>query len=52
MREVLKFAKESNVEIAAVCDIWKQAREQAAAMIEKVSGKEPKQVKTMRTCWR
>lgn len=45
MREVLKFAKESNVEIAAVCDIWKQAREQAAAMIEKVSGKEPKQVK-------
>lgn len=45
IREVLQFAKESNVEIAAVCDIWQQAREEAAAMIKKTTGQEPKKVK-------
>jgi len=45
IREALQFADECNVELAAVCDIWKQAREQAAAMIKKVTGREPKQIK-------
>ena len=44
IREALQFANESNVELAAVCDLWKEAREQAAAMIKKITGKEPKQV--------
>jgi predicted dehydrogenase len=45
IREVLQFAKEANVEIAAVCDIWQQAREEAAAMIKKTTGQEPKKIK-------
>ncbi len=44
MREILQFEKETNVELAAVCDIWTQAREQAAAMIKKVASREAKQV--------
>lgn len=45
MREVLEFEKQTNVELATVCDIWTQARERAAAMIKKSTGREAKQVK-------
>jgi len=48
MREVLQFEKECNVELAAVCDIWKQAREQAAEMVKKLTGRDAKQVENYR----
>jgi predicted dehydrogenase len=44
MREALQFVEECNVELAAVCDLWKQHREQAAAMVKKATGVEPKQI--------
>lgn len=43
IREALQFAEKCNVELAVVCDLWKQSREQAAAMIKKASGREPGQ---------
>ncbi len=48
IREALQFAEECNVELSAVCDLWTQAREQAAEMIEKTTGREPKQLKDYR----
>jgi predicted dehydrogenase len=41
--DILKFQKETNVEITAVCDTWRQMREQAAAQVKEASGKEPVQ---------
>ena len=40
--EVLQFSKESNVDVAGVCDIWKQHREAAAAQVAKTGAPEPK----------
>ena len=34
MKQVHQLAKEENVEITAVCDPWKQMREQAAALVK------------------
>jgi predicted dehydrogenase len=39
--EVRPFAQETNTEIAAVCDTWRQQREKAAAAVKQASGKEP-----------
>ncbi len=41
--DILAFQKETNVEITAVCDPWRQMREQAAAQVKGASGKEPVQ---------
>jgi predicted dehydrogenase len=38
---VLKFREEANLEVAAVCDIWKQHREEAAERIKEASGTAP-----------
>jgi len=43
MKEIISFSKETNVEITAVCDPWKQMREQAVAQAKEAFGKEPAQ---------
>ncbi len=43
MKEILEFQKETNVEITAVCDPWRQMREQAVAQVKEVSDREPAQ---------
>jgi predicted dehydrogenase len=40
--EVLQFSKESNVEVAGVCDIWKQQRETAAQKVKQTGAPDPK----------
>src|ERR1017187_9271085 len=40
--EVLQFSKESNVEVAALGDTWKQQRETAAEKVKKSGAAEPK----------
>lgn len=42
INEVLEFAHESNVDVPAVCDIWKQQRENAAGRVTKAGLPEPK----------
>jgi predicted dehydrogenase len=42
--EALQFGREANVEVAAVCDTWRQQREKAAARVKEATGREPKQV--------
>jgi len=42
VKEVLQFSKETNLEVAAVCDTWRQQREKAAAAVKEASGKEPR----------
>ncbi|MCI0622176.1 MAG: Gfo/Idh/MocA family oxidoreductase [Acidobacteria bacterium] len=43
LKEVLEFSQDTNVEVTAVCDTWRQQREKAVAMIKEASGKEPQQ---------
>ncbi|MCC6586450.1 MAG: Gfo/Idh/MocA family oxidoreductase [Bryobacterales bacterium] len=42
MKETLKFREETNIEYRAVCDIWRQHREEAAAYAQKEQGSAPK----------
>lgn len=42
-----KFAESENVEFQAVCDIWKQRLAAAADRVHKLTGKEPKQYRTI-----
>jgi predicted dehydrogenase len=42
--EALQFAAESNVEPVAICDTWRQHREEAAAKVQKTLGREPRQI--------
>ena len=44
LREVLKFQRQSNVEVRAVCDIWRQQREKAASNVSDSSAPAPAQV--------
>ena len=46
MQEAQQFAQELNVEFTAVCDVWRPARERAAAKIKEWTQKDP------RTCSR
>lgn len=41
---VLEFAEETNVEVRAVCDIWRQQRETAAAQVTQARANDPKQI--------
>ncbi|MEZ5365978.1 MAG: Gfo/Idh/MocA family oxidoreductase [Bryobacterales bacterium] len=41
LREVLQHREEANLDVVAVCDIWKQHREDAAARIKEASGVSP-----------
>ncbi|MCX6624243.1 MAG: Gfo/Idh/MocA family oxidoreductase, partial [Acidobacteria bacterium] len=44
LAEALQFHQECNIQVAAVCDTWRQQREKAAAQAEKASGHAPEQV--------
>jgi predicted dehydrogenase len=43
MKDILEFQRETNVEITAVCDPWRQMREQAASQVKEATGREPAQ---------
>jgi len=43
IKDILGFQNQANVEITAVCDPWRQMREQAAAQVKSASGREPAQ---------
>jgi predicted dehydrogenase len=42
MQEAQKYAQELNVAFTAVCDVWRPARERAAAKIKEWTGQEPR----------
>jgi predicted dehydrogenase len=44
LSECLEFGPGMNVEVAAVCDTWRQQREKAAEKVKQATGKEPRQV--------
>lgn len=41
LKDLITVKDTANVEIAAVCDIWRQKREKAAADVKEFTGKEP-----------
>lgn len=41
LKEVLQFARETNVEVVAVCDTWKQQREAAVEQVRTAQGRAP-----------
>ena len=43
LKEALQYARETNVEITAVCDTWRPQREQAAAQVKEALGAAPEQ---------
>ncbi len=44
LAQVLEFRQQANVEVRAVCDIWRQHREEAAARVSDTAGNAPAQV--------
>jgi predicted dehydrogenase len=43
INEALQFGRECNVQVAAVCDTWRQQREAAIAKVRQATDREPKQ---------
>ena len=43
LKELIQVKDSANIEIAAVCDTWRQKREKAAADVKEFTGKEPLQ---------
>ncbi len=43
LKELIELKDSANIEIAAVCDTWRQKREKAAADVKEFTGKEPLQ---------
>jgi len=43
LQECLQFGPDMNIEVAGVCDTWRQQREKAAAAVKQATGKEPRQ---------
>jgi predicted dehydrogenase len=43
LKELIQLKDSANIEIAAVCDTWRQKREKAAADVKEFTGKEPSQ---------
>lgn len=43
LREVLQFVKETNTQVTAVCDTWRQQRDKAVAMVKEAGGANPEQ---------
>jgi predicted dehydrogenase len=41
LRELIQLKDNANIEIAAVCDTWRQKREKAAADVKEFTGKDP-----------
>ena len=44
LRVVLAYQDQTNVEVRAVCDIWRQQRQKAASDVRQASSTEPKQI--------
>ncbi len=44
LKELMQIKDDANIEVAAVCDIWRQRREKAAADVKEFTGKAPDQV--------
>jgi predicted dehydrogenase len=44
INEVLEFASETNTEVVAVCDTWRQQREHAAGLVKRAGRPEPRLV--------
>lgn len=42
--EVMKFRQQANVEVRAVCDVWRQQRERAAAQVSELTGQTPDRI--------
>jgi predicted dehydrogenase len=47
MKEFFRLAKESNVEMVAVCDLWTKRQDEAAALTKEMTGKEPRKFRYM-----
>lgn len=43
MPGIYKYAQDQNIEITAVCDVWRQYRERAAAKVQEWFGRRPRQ---------
>jgi predicted dehydrogenase len=43
LKEAIEFQNESNAQVMAVCDTWKQPREKAVAMVKEACGTAPEQ---------
>ncbi|MBM3737698.1 MAG: Gfo/Idh/MocA family oxidoreductase [Acidobacteria bacterium] len=48
LTEALKHREEANIQFDAVCDIWRQHREEAAAFTKSTAGNEPRQMAAYR----
>ena len=44
LKELITLKDDANIEVAAVCDTWRQRREKAAADVKEFTGKSPDQV--------
>jgi predicted dehydrogenase len=44
VNEVLQFASDTNTEVVAVCDTWRQQRERATGLVKKADRPEPRQI--------
>jgi len=45
LKEALTHREPANIEVRAVCDIWRQRREEAAAMVKEAAGGDARQLK-------
>lgn len=43
LRDILQFQKDTNVEVVAVCDTWKQMREAGVQQVLEATGRKPQQ---------
>ncbi|MBK5294346.1 MAG: Gfo/Idh/MocA family oxidoreductase [Acidobacteriia bacterium] len=48
LKDALLFREESNIDIRAVCDIWRQQRENAAAKVKEAGAGDPRQMTAYR----
>lgn len=48
LTDALKFREEANIECTAVCDIWRQHKEEAADYVKKTAGNEARQMTAYR----
>jgi ornithine cyclodeaminase/alanine dehydrogenase-like protein (mu-crystallin family) len=44
MKGFAQYAQECNAELVAVCDLWTRRRDEAAARVKAVSGREPRKL--------
>jgi predicted dehydrogenase len=42
LKDILQFRDDTNVEVVAICDTWKQMREKGIEQVRQATGKSPK----------